>query len=177
MEQWKDIIGYEGYQVSDWGRVKSLNHRHTGNERVPVGFKDEDGCLRVNLYKGGKRKTCLVHRLAAEAFIPNPEGLTEVNHRNEDKQSNVVSSLEWCSRKYNCNFGTRNERVAKAHGRTVFRYTKDGSLVRSYPSSKEVGRRTGYANGHIVNCCNGKLKQAYGYLWPYNLFAPRGRLF
>lgn len=167
-EVWKDIKGYEGlYQVSDLGRVKSLNYNKTGVERVMVGIKNTRGYLAVCLCKDGKVKKCLVHRLVAEAFIPNPEGLPQVNHRNEDKQSNIVTNLEWCDNRYNLNYGTRNERSAKTLSKPVYQYAKDGSLVRSYPSVKEAGRRTGYRQGHISECCLGKYKTAYGYIWSY----------
>lgn len=181
MENWKDIKGYEGmYQVSDCGRVKGLRF---GKERLLVGIKNKDGYLQVNLYKDGKQKTCSVHRLVARAFLPNPNGLPCVNHRDECKTSNVVTNLEWCSHKYNTNYGTVVERIAKAltnhpnKSKPVFQYTLDGSLVKSYPSTKEVQRRTGYYQGNISACCRGEHKSAYGFVWSYNLVVPRGRLF
>lgn len=162
-EIWKDISGYEGYQVSDLGRVKSLNYRRTGKERVLVGCKDKDGYLRVDLCKDGREKKCKVHRLVAKAFIPNPEGLPQVNHKDECKTNNVLSNLEWCDAKYNVNYGTRTGRTSK----TVYQYTLDGLLVKSYPSANEAKRRTGYNQGLISACCNGKLKHAYGFIWSY----------
>lgn len=170
-EIWKDIKGYEGrYQVSNLGRVKSLPRRGTiCGERLLVSHKTADGYLLVNLCKDGKGKNYRVHRLVAEAFIPNPYGLPQVNHLNEDKKSNVVTNLEWCDAAYNSNYGTRTERSAKAQSKSVYQYTKDGSLVRSYSSTQEVKWMTGYDNGHISACCNGKRKQAYGFIWSYNL--------
>lgn len=181
MEQWKNIKGYDGkYQVSDLGRVRSLKF---GKERVLVGCKQKYGYLLVNLCKDGKVKTCLLHRLVAEAFIPNPYGLTEVNHKDEDKTNNAVSNLEWCTHKYNINYGTCIERRAKAltnypsTSKVVYQYTKDGTLVRSYPSVMEAERRTGYDQGYITDCCNGKHKQAYGFIWSYALIVVKGKLF
>lgn len=165
MENWKDIIGFEGlYQVSDLGRVKSF---YNGKERVLVGVKNTNGYLKVGLWKDGKVKQYRVHRLVAEAFIPNPYGLPEVNHKDECKTNNAVSNLEWCDNRYNNNYGTRTERSAKAQSRTVHQYTLDGSLVRSYPSVMEAERSTGCNHGYISKCCNGKYKQAYGYIWSY----------
>lgn len=170
-EIWKDIKGYEGiYQVSDLGRVRSLKF---GKERILVGRKDSDGYLRVGLCKDGKEKTCRVHRLVAEAFIPNPDGLPQVNHKDERKSNNVASNLEWCDCKYNINYGMRTERISK----TVYQYTLDSSLVGSYPSVREAGRRTGYSKSHISDCCRGERKQAYGFVWSYTLSIPKGRLF
>lgn len=99
-EQWRDIFGYEGmYQVSDLGRVRS---KHSGEWKVLRGRKDRGGYLLVSLYKGGKIKHFLIHRLVAQAFIPNDNILNnEINHRNEDKSDNKVSNLEWCDRRYN----------------------------------------------------------------------------
>lgn len=175
MEIWQDIEGYKGlYQVSDLGQVKSFCN---GKERVLSAGKTKHGYLTVSLWKDGKKKVCYVHRLVAHAFLPNPDGLTEVNHIDECKTNNVVSNLEWCSHKYNMNHGTRNERAAKARSKAVYQYTLDGSLVRSYPSVMEAERRAGYSQGFISACCNGKYKQAYGYIWSYNLFVPKGRLF
>lgn len=178
MEQWRDIIGYEGlYQVSDLGRVKALNYHREGRECVLNYWKTSGGYLVVGLCKDGKRSRCLVHRLVAEAFIPNPDGYKEVNHIDENKANNSVTNLEWCDTNYNINYGTRNERVGKALSKPVFQYTKDGTLVKSYPSGMDAMRRTGYSNANIAFCCNGRYKQAYGYLWSYDLIAPRGRLF
>ena len=114
MEIWKDIEGYEGfYQVSNYGRVKSLNYNRTGKAKelkqsINLGYK------YVILYKDNKRKKFLVHRLVAQAFVPNPNEYLEVNHIDENKANNCVWNLEWCTRLYNNNYGTINERISKA---------------------------------------------------------------
>lgn len=99
-EKWKDIFGYDGmYQVSDLGRVRSLKF---GKTRVLRAKKEKNGYLRLNLLKYGKRKYFLVHRLVAQAFIPNNDDeKNEINHRNEIKSDNRASNLEWCDRRYN----------------------------------------------------------------------------
>ena len=99
-EQWKDVDGYDGmYQVSDLGRVRSLKF---GKVKVLRAQKNRDGYLFVNLYKNGKGKHLSVHRLVAQAFIPNDNIFnTEINHINEDKTDNKVSNLEYCDRRYN----------------------------------------------------------------------------
>ena len=117
MEIWKDIEGYEGlYQVSNKGRIKSLNRidsrGHKVNEKILSSKPNNKGYLRVHLYKNGKRKPFSVHRLVAIAFIPNPNNLLEVNHKDENKENNTVDNLEWCDRKYNANYGGRNERAS-----------------------------------------------------------------
>ena len=102
MEIWRDIEGYEGlYQVSNLGRVRSLNYKRTGKvQNMKLGTYP-NGYKMVDLKKNNKRKAHLVHRLVAKAFIPNPNQLCEVNHKDEDKANNTVDNLEWCSHIYN----------------------------------------------------------------------------
>ena len=169
-EIWKDIKDYEGlYQVSNWGRVKSLNYRHTGKEMVLQLNKTKYGYLLVCLYKDGKCKYFSVHRLVAEAFIPNPLNLPCVNHINENKQDNLVTNLEYCTTAYNNSFGTRLERVAKKNYKPILQYTKTGEFIREWASIIEVKRKLGLgnSNGNISNCCLKKLKSAYGYVWKF----------
>ena len=176
-EIWKDIKGYEGlYQVSDKGRVKSLEHvtiRKNGSklpvkERILKPVQNQNGYLRVNLYdSSGKMKKFLVHRLVCEAFHENPENNPCVNHIDENKTNNVVSNLEWCTYKENNNHGTHNAKVAKALSRPVGQYTLDGKLVKVWQSTHEVQRQLGFDNSHISKAVRGKLKTAYGYVWKY----------
>ena len=107
-EYWKSVVGYEGlYMVSNWGRVKSIKF---GKERILKPVTNSSGYLLVGLYKNNIEKKYSVHRLVAEAFIPNPYNLPQVNHKDENKQNNVVSNLEWCTHEYNNTYGTRIER-------------------------------------------------------------------
>lgn len=159
-EIWKDIEGYEGlYQISNLGNVKTLNYNHTGKEKILKPKKDKYGYLEVGLYKEGKRKIYKIHRLVAEAFIPNPNKLPEVNHKDENKTNNHITNLEFCDRKYNCNYGTRNEKLSKQV------MCLETGVV--YPSTMEVQRQFGFRNSDISLTCNGKQQTAYGFHWKY----------
>lgn len=174
-EIWRDVIGYEGlYQVSNLGRVKSLYY---GKERIMRPQKRQHGYLGVQLHgKGGHAernfRTMSVHRLVAEAFIPNPDGLTEVNHRDEDKTNNNAENLEWISHADNTNYGTAQKRRAAKQingkrSRPVRQYTMDGIFIAEYPSMAEACRREGFAQGNIHKAICGQYTHAYGYKWQY----------
>lgn len=178
-EIWKDIKDYEGrYQVSNYGRVRSLNYMRTGEMRVmKQQYNDRTGYKHIILrHKNSRQKLYLIHRLVAMAFIPNPDGLPQVNHIDEDKTNNCVWNLEWCTAKYNTNYGSRNEQAAKTQtnrpdcSKRVYQYTKSGAFVQSYPSMKEAKRQTGIDRRSIRACCNNKprYKSAGNYIWSFN---------
>ena len=165
-EIWCPVKNYENlYEVSDQGRVKSVGY---GDDRILKPRRNTCGYLRVDLYKNGYNKTYLVHRLVAQTFIPNHQNLTEVNHKDEDKTNNKVSNLEWCDRKYNQNYGTRNQRVSIKLSKPVLQYTKSGVFVGEWKSIHDVERNLGYAIQNISSCCKGKRKLAYGFIWKFN---------
>ena len=110
-EIWRPILGYEGvYEVSSYGRVRSLDRydgrNHFIKGRIMKRSYCSNGYLSIDLCLNGKIKKCLVHRLVALTFIPNPDNLPMVNHLDEDKTNNRVDNLEWCTAKYNINYGT-----------------------------------------------------------------------
>ena len=153
-EQWKPVEGYEGlYEISNLGRVKSLKY---GKERIMKPGKDGNGYLLVHLYKNGKPKMFKVHRLVAEAFIPNPFDFSEINHINEDKTNNIVSNIEWCNRLYNSNFGTRNKRIASALSNAIeaSKYEDFRTIELRFVSTREA-ERNGFKHGAVSSCCRG----------------------
>ena len=171
-EEWRDVVGYEGlYQVSDQGRVKSLERTdswgRTVKERILKPGAKGKGYLFVRLCAGGKTRMFLVHRLVCQAFHENPDKKPQVNHLNEDKTDNRACNLEWCTRRENMNHGTRNERSAKALSKPIGQYTLDGDLVEVWQSVNEVERQTGFSHSYICETANGKYKQAYGFIWKY----------
>lgn len=156
------IEGYENYEVRPNGEVVN-----TETGRVLKPAKSTGGYLRVHLSKNNKHKWFRVHRLVAQAFIPNPLNLPCVNHKDEDKTNNNMENLEWCTHEYNLNYGTRTERAAKTKSKPVLQLMKDGSLVRVWPSIIEVERQLHYNHTDIISCCRGRRHSVYGYKWCY----------
>lgn len=183
IEIWKDIKDYEGlFQVSNWGRVKSLGNGKTHKtSRIRKFYKSNRGYLRVNLSKNGETKKYSVHRLVAEAFLENPENKPHINHKiegDEGKTINMVffnedgsvdeerTTIEWVTVKENCNYGTHNERIAKALSKPILQLTLDGHLIREWDSMSECGRN-GFFHSAISLCCRGKQKTHKGFRWEY----------
>lgn len=164
-EIWRDIIGYEGkYQVSNCGRVKSLNYHSTGKEKLLKEDINQRGYHRVTLFKDNKGKSFLVSRLVAYTFInfvPQANKVYEVNHKDEDKDNNSLDNLEIITKKANLLYGTGRDRQAKSKSKKVI-CIETGII---YASHKEAREQTGINN--IYNVCNGKAKTSGGYHWQY----------
>lgn len=165
VELWRDVNGYEGkYMVSNLGRVKAINYKRRGIEKVLSPVPNTYGYYQVYLYNNGKRKTYTVHRLVAEAFIPNPGDLPSINHKSS-KTDNSVDNLEWCTVKYNNNYGIR--KTGGGTPKPVYQYTLSGELVKEWDSVCSVERDTGFSNPSISRACRG-IKNTYkGYVWTY----------
>ena len=155
-EIWKPVEGFENYEVSNLGRVKSLNYNRTDKDKILKPGKTKKGYFFVMLYKNGKQKHFSIHRLVATAFLPNPMGLPEVNHRDENKANNVVSNIEWTSRLDNINYGTRTKRMAAAQSKPVeaSSFPDFREICLRFDSTMEAGRN-GYNQGHVSDCCRG----------------------
>ena len=184
MENWKDIKGYEGfYQISDYGNVRSLErdvycqdgtfHHHV-EEKILVSCVNGRGYANVNLYKNGKRKNILIHRLVALAFIPNPENKPMINHKDENPLNNCVDNLEWCTASYNNIYGTRIERQRQ----TLKDSCKSGKikqvkkvfceeLNKTFVHAKSAQEELGINGNSIRQVCRGKRKTAGGFHWRY----------
>lgn len=174
-EIWKDIKGYEGlYQVSNFGEIRSCS-RARGNggyykSKTIVGFINSNGYRLVLFNVNGKRKRFQVHRLVAEAFIPNPNNYNCVNHKDENKLNNSVGNLEWCSHKYNANYGTRNKKISINSGKAVLmRNITTGEVIRMFYNISEAERCTGIAHQSIAKCCLSRkhYNSAGGFKWEY----------
>lgn len=189
MEEWRDVVGYEGcYQVSSEGRIKFADGREKSTR------KDRNGYIVTTLRKEKKEKTYKVHRLVAIAFIDNPNNLPVINHKDEVKTNNCVDNLEWCTTKYNANYGTRNERISKAQkgrknpscqGENNYFYGKhfarglhpqakkviqldlEGNVIAIFDCTGDAADSVGCTASAIGLCCRGKRNQIKGFKWKY----------
>lgn len=174
MEQWRDIDGFEGmYQVSDLGRVRSLERtvkmvrygkeydmHHKGRILKTIVMKD--GYESIQIFKDSKHHTYKVHRLVAKAFLPNPDNLPEVNHKDGNKCNNTSENLEWCTRGHNIRHAFKNGLIDKnnmtCNRKRVMR--SDGIV---FDSLTEAARASGACVGNVSKCCSGELRHTAGY--------------
>lgn len=157
MEKWKDVVGAEEhYQVSNLGRIRN---KHTYAILKPSENKNYK---TVDL-RYGINKTCLVHRLVAIAFIPNPNNFTQVNHKDENKKNNNAENLEWCTPQYNVNYG----KGALARNQRVIQYDLDGNAIKIWESIKEASESLQIKQQGISRCCRNLRRSTGGYAWTY----------
>lgn len=164
-EEFLPIKGYEGfYEISSFGRVRNVKR----NSFLKPKLTDH-GYYKVNLskpYSSGKGhslKTFVIHRLVADAFIPNPFNKKQVNHKNEDKTDNYACNLEWVTAKENANYGTRNSRMG-AKKSIAIKCIETGIVFDSIRKAAIFAKRKGST---ISSCLSGKTKTAGGYHWEY----------
>lgn len=182
-EVWKDIVGYEGcYKVSNYGNVKSVARKRMCNgvimpikERNIALVDRGSGYLAACLYKDGKKKLKSVHRIVAEAFIPNPGNRKCIDHIDGSRNNNFYLNLRWCNYKENNNNPITLERNRKAsvtrgikRGKAVFQYNMNGEFLKEWANSNQAGNFLGIAPYGIIKCCKGEYRQFRGYRWSFN---------
>lgn len=181
IEIWKPIKGYEGtYEVSNLGHVRSLVRIDRLGRFVPEKIrsikKNNRGYVQISLYKDGRAKYYLLHRLVAEAFIPNPDNLPQINHKDENKDNNCVENLEWCDNIYNRRYGTGYARSVAKHDykkigagnrRPVVQCDCFGNPIKMWDGVIIAAKTLGVSDSAIRNCCYGRNKTAAGYCWRY----------
>lgn len=184
-EIWRDIPGYEGYyQASTLGNIRSVSRTVKSTSRNSntyikklesvilsqatndkVNYKQKIVILSIE----GKHRTCVVARLIAATFIPNPNNLPQINHKDEDPTNNKVSNLEWCDSNYNNNYGLRSLR--ESNTKTKYRinqYDKSGEFIKTWRNSKDIQRELGINHSSVLQCCRGERKQAGGFIWKFD---------
>lgn len=178
-EIWKDIPNYESvYKINNYGIIKNKK-----TNRIKKTHINNSGYERVVLSKNGEDKNYSVHRLVAQAFIPNPNNFSQVNHKDENKANNSVDNLEWCTPSYNCRYGNRIKKIAEKtkithkgkhySPRTEFQKGRNAKKIinittnKIYNSMQEAYKETNVPTSNISMCCQKKIKQAGGYIWRY----------
>ena len=184
-EIWKPIKDFEKlYEVSNKGKVRSLSREvivknkygavSTRMTKSKV-LKPQKRCeyYIVWLCKDGNPKQYCIHRLVGQAFLDNPNNYNCINHKDENKLNNDVNNLEYCTIKYNCNYGARNKTISiknsnpRNNFRKVAQYDKNGNFIREYKNIYEAYKETNKNMTHIKACCNGKRRMAGNYIWQY----------
>jgi hypothetical protein len=181
MEKWKDVIGYEGlYEVSNIGNVRSkgngnsTNPNHCVAKPITLRLKGA-GYHQVKLFKNGTRRYYMVHRLVGFAFMPNPKGKTQINHKDGNKINNCVSNLEWATPSENVKHSFDTGLNAKLKGKdnpqsiSILQLDLSGNVIKEWGSIKQVLREKGFNTIGIIKCCKKekRYKTAYGYKWEY----------
>ena len=176
-EIWKDVIGLEGiFQVSNMGRIRSLDKYANvcgGGKRLVKGrilkpTKLQNGYYEAQFHHKGERIIYLLHRLVAIHFIDNPLNLPEVNHKDENPQNNNVENLEWCTSKYNANYGTRNIRMMENREFvSVIQFDKNGNMIKQWNKMTDACKETGADISSMIRVCKGKQDTCVGYKWKY----------
>lgn len=179
-EIWKQIDGFEGrYYVSNLGRVKvkggtrrkNPSRVYSTQDKVLKFNRNNSGYLTVGLGRrmDGTRRTKTVHKLVALAFLPNPNGYTEINHIDENKDNNCVENLEWCTRKYNVHYNNDSMIIKGAEKQRKYfgQYDLDGKLIRVWHGFKKLHRETEFDRTEVSRCCRGKKESYRGYTWKY----------
>lgn len=175
VEVWKPVKDYEGiYEISNIGRVRS-KHKHTkSKDGIIKERKTRNGYCHVELWKNGTGVDRYIHRLVALAFIPNPNNLPEINHKDENPSNNCVDNLEWCDRTYNNNYGNHYKKMVETRGdkyvganachRRRVMCVETGEIFETIRSASRI---INVNQAHISNCCRGKRNKCGGYHWKY----------
>lgn len=160
-ENWRDVLGFEElYQVSSFGNVRTIKK----GEAEMSQQENRNGYMTVHLRDKGVERRAMVHRLVAEAFIPNPDGLRDVNHKNGDKSDNRVENLEWVSHSDNM---THSFRELGQNVRHIVQLDLDNNFIERWNSIVEASEATGICRTDIGECCRGNRKHTKGYKWKY----------
>lgn len=180
IEIWKDIEGYEGmYQVSNMGRVRSLDRvKPNSGGQIAKGHilphsDNGHGYHFVSLWKFNKGRRFYVHRLVASAFIPNPNNFPIINHKDEDKSNNRHDNLEWCTQKYNANYGAHTRRVkesyiANGNNRPIDVYDMKGTFLKTFNCSNEACVELNVNRRALYSVCQGVVKSCKGYRFAFH---------
>lgn len=163
MEIWVPVDNFNDYQISNHGRLRK-------QDTIIKPYKCKNGYLEYALWSHNKRTVKLAHRLVAEAFIINPNNLPQVNHIDEDITNNNVNNLQWCTAKYNANYGTRNIKCRECNRKSfkaVGKYTITDEFIEKFETITDAANSVNGDATFISRVCKGKGTSAYGYHWKF----------
>lgn len=195
MEEWRDVVGYEGlYKISNYGNAKSLNKMvlcRAGKMRMVKGkiitkrINPVNGYVQYCLCNSGAKEYLYAHRIVATAFISNPLNKTTVNHKDENKLNNIVDNLEWATQSENNAYNNLHERrvantdirkrtlkinyqtIATKNKKPIYQCDQQGMIIKKWDGTIDASRALGINNANIWGCMNGVHRIAGGFCWKY----------
>lgn len=160
--EWRTVVEYERYEVNQFGDIRHKQRKHVLSPRPNAA-----GYLYVAFNIEGHRKNFAVHRIVANAFIPNPNNYSEVNHIDSNKTNNCVENLEWVDSSQNKKHAYQKQENKTCRGKMVEQYSLQDEYIRTFNSVSEAAQFLGCSVGAISNCCLGRTKTSQGYKWKY----------
>lgn len=160
--EWREVKEYSNYEVNQLGEI-----RHKKRQKILKPRDNNGGYQYVNFKINGKNTNFAVHRIVANAFIPNPNGYTEVNHKDYNKKNNCVDNLEWVSSSQNKQHSYLKQENKKTRGKAVNQYTKEGIFLKTFDSVSDAAKELGCCVAAISNCCLGRTKTSQGFRWSF----------
>lgn len=154
-EEWKIISEYNNYKISNTGKVKNKKSIELKLHKTKQGY------VYVDLYKNNIKRKFYIHKLVANAFLPNPNNLPEVNHKDENKENNKVDNLEWCTHKYNINYGNRNLKSSTK----IYQLDLNNNIIKEFVSVISAAKQMNVDQSSISKAINGANKTCCGYIW------------
>ena len=183
-EEWKEIPNFSKlYYISNYGRILRIEHTRLSYRynksgklyptKILKASKNKQGYINTQINLNNSFKSFKVHRLVAEAFIPNPENKPQVNHKDGNKLNNRVDNLEWCTNgengKHAWENGLRTKRIGNNNKFSVKvnQYDLNNKLIKEWNCINDITRELGISHGLITAACQGRQKTSHGYIWKY----------
>lgn len=160
--EWREVKEYSNYEVNQFGEIRHKKRKHILKPR-----SNNSGYQYVNFKINGKNINFAVHRIVANAFIPNPNGYTEINHKDYNKMNNCIDNLEWVSSSQNKQHAFLKEENKKNRGKAVNQYTKEGTFIKTFDTITEAAKELNCCVAAISNCCLGRTKTSQGFQWSF----------
>ena len=160
--EWREVKEYSNYEVNQFGEI-----RHKTRKKILKPRSNNGGYQYVNFKINGKNINFAVHRIVANAFIPNPNGYTEINHKDYDRTNNCVDNLEWVNSSQNKQHAYLKDENKNSRGKAVVQRSKDGVYIKTFETISKAAKEMNCSVSAISNCCLGRTKTSQGFLWSF----------